>query len=154
MTAEPSIPEAAFERVRMIHEGIEAEVARRGPVCELSGRCCRFEEYGHTLFLSVIEVELLARHAPPPSRALDSGKTCPWQDAHGRCTAREARPLGCRVYFCDPVYELIAHEVSEPAIAELKRVSSEYGVAWDYQPLHQHLGRLREEGRLALALAP
>ena len=42
---------------------------------------------------------------PRALRPLDDGETCPWQDERGRCTAREARPLGCRVYFCDPAYE-------------------------------------------------
>ena len=38
-------------------------------------------------------------------RPLDQGATCPWQDSRGHCTAREARPLGCRVYYCDPAFE-------------------------------------------------
>ena len=53
---------------------------RHGPVCELSGRCCRFHEYGHTLFLPLPEAAVLIADAPPPGRDLDDGDSCPWQD--------------------------------------------------------------------------
>ncbi len=147
-----SIAAAAFAELRAIYEALDAEVARRAPVCLLSGRCCRFEEYGHTLFVSRLEAELLVDQAPAPSRPLDDGRTCPWQDAHGRCTARAGRPLGCRAYFCDPAYEPIAYEVSEPFIGRLKELGRNLGIPWDYRPLHQHLGRLREEGRLEVEI--
>ncbi len=88
-----------------MYRDLDAEVAGPAPVCLVSGLCCRFEEYGHTLFVSAPEMAILLADAPPPSRPLDDGATCPWQDARGRCTAREARPLGCRVYFCDPTYQ-------------------------------------------------
>src|SRR3954452_19573866 len=88
-----------------LYAALDEEVARLGPVCRLSGRCCRFAEYDHTLFVSAPEMAVLLADAPPPSRPLDDGETCPWQDTKGRCTAREARPLGCRVYYCDPTYQ-------------------------------------------------
>ncbi len=131
------------EPLRALYETLDAEVARRAPVCQLSGRCCRFAEYGHTLFVSAPEAALLLAEGPPPSRPLDQGVTCPWQDAHGRCTAREARPLGCRVYFCDPAYQDQAPELSETFIARLKRLADDLGLPWDYAPLHVHLHRRR-----------
>ncbi|AGA27954.1 hypothetical protein [Singulisphaera acidiphila] len=122
-----------------LYVDLDAEVARRAPVCQLSGRCCRFKEYDHTLFLSAPELSVLLADAPAPSRPLDEGLTCPWQDAQGRCTAREARPLGCRVYFCDPNYEGQAAELSETFLARLKRLAEDFGLPWNYAPLHQHL---------------
>lgn len=122
-----------------LYADLDAEVARRAPVCQLSGRCCRFKEYDHTLFLSAPELSVLLADAPAPSRPLDKGLTCPWQDAQGRCTAREARPLGCRVYFCDPKYEGQAEELSETFLARLKRLAEDFGLPWNYAPLHQHL---------------
>src|SRR5262249_3331512 len=38
--------------LRALYQALDAEVSRLGPVCRLSGRCCRFQEYGHTLFVS------------------------------------------------------------------------------------------------------
>ena len=134
MNASASEPEPARvdvgrfrEPLSALHQALDGEVARLGPVCAVSGRCCRFLEYGHTLFLSSVEAELLVADAPPPSRALDDGATCPWQDGLGRCSARSARPLGCRVYFCDPSpsYQSEAPRLSEEAIRGLKRLTEE-----------------------------
>ena len=134
--------------LRAIYAEVDAEVARAAPVCRISGRCCRFEEYGHTLFVSAPEFALLLADAPPPSRPVDGGDTCPWQDDRGRCSAREARPLGCRVYFCDPAYQPIAPEIAEAGIARLKRLVDESDLSWDYAPLHHHLRRAVVDGRL------
>lgn len=135
MAREPSF----YDELTELYAQLDAAVARLAPVCRISGRCCRFREYGHTLFLSGPEFDYLANRAPDPVRPLDEGETCPWQDAQGRCTAREARPLGCRVYFCDPSYEDAAPEISERFIAGLKRLAKRHGLSWDYAPLHRHL---------------
>jgi hypothetical protein len=45
--------------LRVLYAELDREVAGIGPVCKLSGRCCRFEEYGHTLFISTAEAEYL-----------------------------------------------------------------------------------------------
>jgi len=122
-----------------LYAELDAEIARRAPVCQLSGRCCRFVEYDHTLFLSAAELGVLLADAPAPVRPLDGGETCPWQNGQGHCTARGARPLGCRVYFCDPGYEGQAEELSETFLARLKQLSTEFGLPWNYAPLHHHL---------------
>ena len=83
MTTRRGRPGAFRAPLLALYAELDAEVARLAPVCQLSGRCCRFEEYGHTLFLSAPEAALLLAEAPPPSRPLDDGATCPWQDAAG-----------------------------------------------------------------------
>ena len=128
---------------RDLDEAIEA----LSPVCVLSGRCCRFREYGHTLFVSEPEARLLLADAPTPSRPLDDGSTCPWQDHSGRCSARDARPLGCRVYYCDPAYETPGAELSETFIARLKALVERLDLPWNYAPLHRHLEAARAESR-------
>jgi hypothetical protein len=133
--------------LRALYRELDEAVAAHGPVCRLSGLCCRFAEYDHTLFLSEPEAALLLADAPPPVRPLDDGATCPWQDDHGRCTAREARPLGCRVYFCDPAYQGHAPTLSETYLARLKRLCEAHGLAWNYAPLHHHLRRAELPGR-------
>lgn len=137
-----------------LYAALDEAVAERAPVCRLSGRCCRFAEYGHTLFVSAAEAALLVADAPAPARALDDGESCPWQDAAGRCTARNARPLGCRVYFCDPAFEPHAPELSEEYIGHLKRLTEKFDLPWDYVPLHQHLQRARDEGQFPACETP
>jgi Fe-S-cluster containining protein len=142
-----------FAELRLLYDDLDKDVAALGPVCQLSGRCCRFQEYGHTLFVSSLEVQYLLHQAPKPERALDQGATCPWQDARNRCEARGARPLGCRVYFCDPAYQNSGEELSERFIARLKRLTEKHGVPWNYAPLHRHLHQERERGVFPIDLA-
>jgi hypothetical protein len=149
----PLLGPLAAAELRALYTELDAEVAELGPVCELSGRCCRFKEYGHTLFVSSPEVRLLLANAPEPQRQLDRGETCPWQDAHGRCTARDCRPLGCRVYYCDPSYERVAYDLSERFIARLKALTDKHGLPWNYAPLHKHLDLARAQATCSIEAA-
>lgn len=139
--------------LKILYTELDDAVSRLGPVCELSGRCCRFAEYDHTLFLSEPEAALLLDEAPSPTRALDDGETCPWQDLAGRCTARGARPLGCRVYFCDPTYADRAPALSEEFLGRLKRLVEQHQLAWNYAPLHHHLRVAVTDGRFPVPAA-
>ena len=130
-----------------IYAELDTELRRLAPVCRLSGRCCRFAEFDHTLFLSAAAAALLVADAPPPVRPLDRGETCPWQDEAGRCTAREARPLGCRVFYCDPEHAEHAPLLSEQFLTRLKRLTADHGLPWDYAPLHEHLRQALSQGR-------
>lgn len=135
------------EDLTALYTDLDADIRAAAPVCQVSGRCCRFKEYGHTLFLSGPELDKLLDEAPPPVRPLDDGATCPWQDDGGRCTAREARPMACRIYFCDPNYAGVGEAFSEQRIRQLKDLCDRHRVAWSYAPLHEHLRRARAFGR-------
>ena len=139
------------EELSALYDALDQAVAVHAPSCALSGRCCRFREYGHMLFLSEPEAVLLVADAPRPIRPLDAGESCPWQDQSGRCTARAARPLGCRVFFCDPRFESTASALSETFLTRLKQLCEIKGWPWNYAPLHQHLEEALRQGRLASA---
>ncbi|MDG3002901.1 hypothetical protein [Paludisphaera mucosa] len=151
--SDPSSGAALADEARgplaILYRELDAAVAELAPVCRLSGRCCRFEEYGHTLFLSAPEAAVLVADAPAAARPLDAGRTCPWQDDRGRCTAREARPLGCRVYFCDPAFEDQAPILTERFLSRLKELVDARGWPWSYAPLHRHLHSAVERGEFA-----
>ena len=117
-----------------IYRDVDREVAAAGPVCLASGRCCRFKEYGHTLFLSELEAEVLLESAPPYEAPV-SADFCPFQKDN-LCTARQERPLGCRIYFCDPTYQETAAKISEKYLSRLKELARQRGLPWRYAPLH------------------
>lgn len=123
--------------VEKVYAAVDAAVAAAGPRCDSSGRCCRFEEYGHTLFLSQFEAEILLETALPYEKPVTRAG-CPFQ-VDNLCTARNERPLGCRIYFCDPAYQNRQNEITEEAIAALKRIADDYGTGWRYAPLHVFL---------------
>ena len=125
------------ERVLAVYAEADAAVAAAGPKCDASGRCCRFKEYGHTLFISNLEAEVLLAAAPPYAKPL-SGDFCPFQ-VDNLCTARDPRPLGCRVYFCDPAYQDTGRAISETFLRRLKELAEEHGTGWRYAPLHYFL---------------
>lgn len=120
-----------------LYEEVDREVAAAGPVCIASGRCCRFKEFGHVLFISNLEAEVLLAQAPPYETPVTSD-FCPFQKGN-LCTAREPRPLGCRVYYCDPTYQDRSHEITEKYLARLKALADSAGVPWQYAPLHHFL---------------
>ncbi len=117
-----------------VYAQVDAAVSAAAPRCDASGRCCRFTEYGHTLFLSQFEAEILLETAPAFSKPVTRDR-CPFQVGN-LCTARTERPLGCRIYFCDPAYEGVGERITEEALARLKQIADEFEVGWRYAPLH------------------
>ena len=134
--------EESRRRVLELYQEVDRAVAAAGPVCIASGRCCRFKEYGHVLFLSNLEAEVLLTNAPPYDRPV-SADFCPFQKDN-LCTAREPRPLGCRIYYCDPSYQETGQRISEEYLQRLKALATEQRVAWRYAPLHHFLNHPEE----------
>jgi hypothetical protein len=128
--------------VLQIYAEVDRAVAAAGPVCVASGRCCRFKEYGHVLYVSNLEADVLLAAAPPYEQPV-TPDYCPFQKDK-LCTAREPRPLGCRVYYCDPNYQETGNLLTEKYLQRLKELASAHGVEWRYAPLHQFLNEATE----------
>jgi hypothetical protein len=137
--------EPLHRKVLELYQEVDRQVAAAGPVCIASGRCCRFKEYGHVLFLSNLEADVLLAGAPPYDPQAVTPDFCPFQQGN-LCTAREPRPLGCRIFYCDPNYQETAGELTETSLRRLKALAEEHGVEWRYAPLHYFL-RLGVVGR-------
>jgi hypothetical protein len=130
--------ESLRRTVLQLYAEVDREVVAAGPVCVASGRCCRFKEYGHVLFLSNLEADILLTAAPSYDPRAVTADFCPFQKGN-LCTAREPRPLACRVYFCDPNYQQTACDLTEKYLHKLKQLADEHGVEWRYAPLHRFL---------------
>jgi Fe-S-cluster containining protein len=135
--------EALRRQVLELYEEVDREVAAAGPVCLASGRCCRFKEYGHVLFLSNLEAEVLLDAAPAYSIGAVTADFCPFQKG-ALCTAREPRPLACRIYYCDPNYQETSNRLSEKYLHKLKEMADAHSAAWHYAPLHYFLNHPEE----------
>ena len=149
MTATPSsVVRSWFEaadraEVAMAIEAVQLEIAEAirnvGPICLASGSCCRFEAHGHRLYASGLEVARCVAICESEGRgitaedvasALERGG-CPWQD--GRlCTARAGRPIGCRVYFCDPRAGEVVPRLAEQAHQRIRAIHDEHGIEYVY----------------------
>lgn len=101
------------------------------PACGGSGACCRFEAYGHRLFVTTAEVAAFARSlAVGPPGGWD-GTGCPFQ-VDGACGVHAIRPFGCRVYFCDPSSTAWQEETYEELHADLRRLHDDLDVPYHY----------------------
>jgi len=125
------------KQVFRIYDEADAEIQSHQPVCVASGKCCRFKEYDHTLFLSHLEADVLLSGAPSYDTPTDTG-FCPFQK-NKLCTARAHRPLGCRVYYCDPAYAGKGEVITEKYLDRLKRLAQKFNLGWSYAPLHRFL---------------
>ncbi|HZL98954.1 MAG TPA: hypothetical protein VFD43_01765 [Planctomycetota bacterium] len=121
----------AREELAALYARVDAEIAARRPRCELSGRCCDFPTSGQRLYATDLEsgYALAAAGGAPPA---PSG-SCPWY-ADGLCRNRAGRPLGCRVYFCDPAWEPDMPAVYERYHAELRALHERFGLPYRYRP--------------------
>ena len=79
-------------RILALYAEVDAAVAAIGPKCDASGRCCRFKEFGHTLFISRLEAEVLLESAPPFQQPV-TDEFCPFQKEN-LCTCACALTAG------------------------------------------------------------
>jgi Fe-S-cluster containining protein len=134
----PPVPPAAREALGDLYAEAAAALAELG-ACAACGRCCHFEQMGHTLFATELELAYLrqgtaeaGREAPGAARP---GR-CPWQ-AGARCLAHAWRPLGCRVFLCEPVDAGALAAASEELHWRLRRLHERHGLAYRYGPFLQ-----------------
>jgi len=150
MAETPSIRALGDAVAEILHRA-DADIAARRPVCRSSGRCCHFEEYGHRLYVTAAELlhfsqtlqddnpqstignrkSKIASVSLPQFFAAESPRGCPYQ-VDNLCTAREARPLGCRVYFCDANAQSWQNDLYEKYHAEIKQLHARFNVEYRY----------------------
>jgi Fe-S-cluster containining protein len=157
MSVLKAVVEAAARRgdviaaVDALYADVQAAIDQRRPVCVMSGKCCRFEEYGHRLFVTTMELAaFVSRVSGVRSTALTTGgiqgsdgKGCPFQQ-NKLCTVHTIRPFGCRMLFCDPTSTHWPNEVYERFHARLKALHEELGMPYFYVEWRVALGALWE----------
>jgi len=100
----------ARTELRAIYARVDAMLS--GYSCDTSTECCRFGVTGREPYVTPVELAemehaiaargLPAAKASPRSLPLvDDERACALLDEGGRCRIYDARPLGCRTFFCD-----------------------------------------------------
>ena len=100
--------------IEKLYIEVGKQISSRKPICDISGRCCRFEEYGHRLFVTTMEMGAfiaglkrgqVEKYDSPPKLSVHLSQWdstgCPFQ-VQKLCTVHPIRPFGCRMFFCDP----------------------------------------------------
>jgi Fe-S-cluster containining protein len=119
------------EAMREFYRDVDASIASHQPVCINRGNCCKFASYGHRLYVTDVELDYFLLHEPPRPVA-PAAVACPYQEG-GRCTAREHRPLGCRIFFCDENSRNWQGPEYERHLERLKQIGQRFGISYRYR---------------------
>lgn len=134
----------AVAAVAALYADVAREIEARRPVCVVSGRCCRFEEYGHRLYVTTLEMAKFVGDLPRASRPLSTDPGgCPFQVAK-LCTVHAQRPFGCRMFFCDATSTEWQNAAYERFHARLKALHEELGVPYAYVEWREALRQTKD----------
>lgn len=133
--AAAGMPEV-IEALASLHQRVGDDIARRGPTCWISGRCCDFDRFaggGHRLYVTGLEIAWVVRQLPASARppAIDLRGPCAFQK-NGLCSIHTLRPLGCRVYFCQKSQQDWQQDLYERFLGELRRLHDERRLPYRY----------------------
>ena len=118
--------------IQALYADVQSAIDARRPACAVSGRCCRFEEYGHRLYVTTLELAAFVRQhtTETPTEAWD-GTGCPFQRAR-LCSVHGIRPFGCRMFFCDATSTEWQNDAYERFHARIQQLHAELGVPYFY----------------------
>ena len=147
-----------------LYDRLQIQAEARKPICVQSGKCCRFDEYGHRLYVTTIELAAFVSQLLPiadcrlpavsPSNPPIAGVAnrrslplaaspggCPYQ-IDKMCGVHPIRPFGCRIFYCDPTAAQWQQEKYEQFHGELKELHEKFGIQYFYVEWRQGLGIL------------
>ena len=154
--------------LRSLYAEIDAAVAERGPTCWVSGKCCKFDDFGHRLYVTGLEIawflgQVEGRKSTVEGRD-DGDETsgggggirlpqlaehpgaCPYQ-VGGLCSTHQVRPLGCRVFFCQQGTEDWQHDLYERFLSQLQKLHETHGIEYRYMDWIAGLSEAAGAGR-------
>jgi len=117
------------ERMRLFYAETNRRIGEHSPTCWNRGNCCFFGQFGHRLYVTALETAYyLSADEPVPEIAADA---CPYA-FEGKCHMRDHRPLGCRIYFCDPDAQDWQGPMSEDRLALLRTLHEQFEIPYFY----------------------
>jgi Fe-S-cluster containining protein len=117
-----------------IYKELDDELAKVSPGCDACGECCNFDKFDHVLYATMIEVDYIKRNVLVPQKH-PSKNICPFL-ADQKCTIRDHRTLGCRVFYCNPDYQKNqSQEIYNKYYRKIKDLAQTHGLEWRYAPM-------------------
>lgn len=118
--------------MRALYDDVDRQIAAHQPNCRNRGQCCNFQAYGHRLYVSTVELShFVSNHADSWRGSNATAGQCPYQ-VDGKCTARESRPLGCRIFFCESETAAWPNEIYEAALERSQQIATSHSVEYRY----------------------
>lgn len=152
---EASAVPAIDTALRGLYAELDEAIAAKGPTCWSSGKCCKFDDFGHRLYVTGLEIAWFLRQVadataddepvgpaqePSPHIKLPQfsdlstplpGGACPYQ-IDGLCSTHTIRPLGCRIFFCQQGTEAWQQDLYEAFLQRLRRLHDEHQLEYRY----------------------
>jgi len=120
-----------FQELEQIYTELERDISQA--LCRACGECCHFKSAGHILFVTDLEKMYFDSIHHGYRESDGPTEICPFLSGP-LCTAREARPLACRTFFCaenkadrETRYELY--------LRKIRKLSQKYGIPCTYTPM-------------------
>lgn len=127
--------DAVDAELRGLYGRLDDEIATLGPTCWVSGKCCHFDSYGHRLYVTGLEIAWmlgqLGESCWEGVAKIEGVDGCPFQ-VEGKCGAHGVRPLGCRVYYCDPNAQGWQQDIYEKYLDEIRKMHRHHGIEYRY----------------------
>lgn len=115
--------------MQQFYADLDARIAAHQPTCSKCGRCCQFGAFGHRLFATSLEFSYYRANAPNPLSI--TADACP-HIQNQQCQARDYRPIGCRIFFCDPPSQDWQGPLMEFALRRLRTMHEQLDVPYVY----------------------
>jgi len=144
------------DRLRRLLDEIDQQVNQSGFTCQQSGRCCKFESFGHRLYMTGLEIAWFRSLVGDPSTRVDDGPGslpvldekrdgCPYQ-VGGACSVHPDRPFACRIFFCQEGSDAWQSAQYEAFQAQIKKLHEELGLPYRYMEWRQGLADAQAAG--------
>ncbi len=134
--------------INQIYHDLSNDIAQHNPVCKETGRCCHFDTYDHRLYVTTLEVAWIELQLTTQNRAalqtadLPNIDNCPFQ-SNTKCTIHPIRPIGCRIFFCDPSTKHWQASLYEQYLARLRTIHNDHAIPYQYIEWRQALDAAR-----------
>jgi uncharacterized protein len=127
---------AYLAAVEQLYQIIDQHLSGAESDCSVCGRCCRFDQFDHRLYVTTLEMLYLVHGIEKLNLTVPkiSDSRCPFQKDN-QCTLRTLRPSGCRIFFCRGLDKNYQHELTEEILRQLRRFHMDFNAVYYYADL-------------------
>lgn len=141
MIPDPDLPTARIRKLaddreflsamHDFYDRLQERIAAHHPVCRRRGDCCRFDAFDHRLYVTPAELAFFLAVADSKPAGDREAAECPFL-IDGLCGARFARPVGCRVFFCESAGQGWQEDLTESILVELRNLHERFELPYAY----------------------
>lgn len=134
-----------LEKVAEIYEWLDAQISENADLagrCNVCGKCCDFDGFGHRLFITPPELMYLTANIGTENVKPMPTSRCPY-NIDGKCRVYEYRFASCRIFCCNGDANLQS-KLSESALKKLKSLCTEFQIPYRYTDLADALNILAD----------